>query len=124
MTDNFSYYNRNPNQTEEEDCVTRAISLALKIPYPATANLLSLVADHHGCPKLCLWCYEKLLTDVFNLPIRYCNQGETVGEISSLYPNNTIIIRIEGHLTCSIDGIIYDLFDCTDRTVDCYWIAN
>lgn len=124
MNNNFSYYNINPEMLEEEDCVTRAIALGLKLPYKTASNLIQLTADHYGCPKLCIWCYEKLLTQTFNLPVRYCKDGETVEDIANLYPNNTVIIRIEGHLTCAVEGTIYDLFDCTEHIVDCYWIAG
>ena len=56
----FFYYNRNPWQANEEDCVCRAISAALDISYVAVENLLDLTAYAYGCEKLCVCCYHHL----------------------------------------------------------------
>lgn len=119
----FVYHNINPYRIEEEDCVCRAISLALNIDYNAIKNLLEMSADLNECDTLCICCYHHLLEDVFDLPVYYCNFNETVEDIASKYTHNRLIIRIDGHLTCAINGIIYDLWDCTKKNVDCFWIA-
>ena len=119
----FTYYNINPRHYEEEDCVCRAISAGTGIDYYVVENLLELVADFNDCNKLCVCCYHILLEDVFMLPVRFCYNGETVGEIANMYKNNTVIIRIEGHLTYAVCGELKDLWDCRDKEVDCYWIA-
>jgi hypothetical protein len=42
--------------------------------------------------------------------------------------NNTILIAMKGHITCSkgngYTGIIHDTFDCRDREVESVWVAN
>ena len=41
------------------------------------------------------------------------------------YPLSCIlIIRIKGHLTCSIFGKIPDIWDCSNEIVDCFWVCN
>ena len=80
-------------------------------------------AEHNKCDTLCVCCYHHLLESVFGLPMRSCENFERVGEIAKKYPNNKVLIRIEGHLTMSDNGVIYDLWDCTQRLVDCYWIV-
>ena len=120
----FSYYNINPEKTEEQDCVCRAISLAVNSDYRAVEKLLEIVAYYYGCEKLCLCCYHHLLEDVFNFPVRYCENGETVGEIAKRLNHNIVLIRIDGHLSCSLYGIIYDIWDCSPKSVDCYWIVS
>lgn len=50
--------------------------------------------------------------------------GETVEDIAEKYPNDRVIIRIDSHLTCSIKGIIPDIWDCSDKLVDCFWIVK
>lgn len=117
------YYNRNPWDRDEEDCVTRAISAALDIKYVAVGNLLELVAKANGCDKLCVCCYHKLLEDIFGMEPIYC-YGERVGEIAREHPGRKLLIRIEGHLTCSMYGVVIDTWDCTDKVVDCYWIVE
>ena len=80
-------------------------------------------ARDNGCECLTLECYSHLLTDVFGLPIRYCENWERVGEIAKMFPNNKVLIRMEGHLSMSDNSIIYDLFDCRNHFATCYWIV-
>jgi hypothetical protein len=123
MSKDFIYHNENPYRVEEQDCVCRAISKALDLEYYTVQNLLKMSAQNNQCDTLCVCCYHHLLEDVFGLSMRSCEKFERVGDIAKKYPNNKVIIRIEGHLTMSDNGIIYDLWDCTQRLVDCYWIV-
>jgi hypothetical protein len=58
------------------------------------------------------------------------NTKGTVGYVSSMFPNNTLLITIPGHITCSKPdkntGIptIYDTFDPRDREVESVWIVK
>jgi hypothetical protein len=124
MSRDFRYHNENPYKVEESDCVIRAISRALNIEYPVAEELLKMSAEHNGCDMLCVGCYHHLLEDVFKLPVRYADNWERVKDISKQFENNKVLIRIDGHLTMSDCGVIYDLWDCTNRLVDCYWIVN
>ena len=47
---------------------------------------------------------------------RYRNQI-TVGEFAHLYNEGTYLVTMNGHITCIIDGVIWDTFDCSDRLV-------
>ena len=123
MSRDFVYHNSNPYKIEEQDCVTRAICRALDLPYDTAKELLEMSAKINNCDTLCICCYHHLLEDVFHLPVRFCDNWERVGDVAKLYPNNKVIIRIQGHLTMSDNGIIYDLWDCTKKLVDCYWIV-
>jgi hypothetical protein len=120
----FAYYNANKDGNEENDCVTRAIKLGTNLSYTAVQRLLEITSFYFECDKLCVNCYGRLLTDIFNFPIRYDDYKHTVGEISKQYPYNTVIIRIDGHLTTSIMGVVADIWDCSDKLVDCYWIVS
>lgn len=122
MTD-FAYHNINPLKKEEQDCVCRAISLAMNMDYKTIDRLLDIVSYYYNCDKLCLCCYHKLLEDIFTLPVRYCENRETVGEIAKQYPYNKLLIRIDGHLSTSMYGIVVDIWDCTNKLADCYWIV-
>lgn len=85
-------------------------------------NFLTFTSDRCYCDKLTVECYRKVLEDFFNYKVVYAH-GSTVSEISRKYRNNIVIIRTEGHLTCSIYGAVADLWDCGDETVDRFWIA-
>lgn len=119
----YAYYNRNVMGNVENDCVTRAISLATKLPYLAVGRLLDMSAVYYDCDKLNCGCYGRLLSDIFNYPIRYSNYKETVADVIDKFPLNTLIIRIDGHLTSSVAGVLTDIFDCSNELVDKYWIV-
>ena len=119
----FKYYNVNPELVVEEDCVCRAITLASGLPYRTVEKLLWLVAEHNDCDMLCLCCYEHLLTEVMGYAIKY-PINKVVEEIVDEYPNNALIIRIDGHLLCAINGIVYDLWNSFDEEVTCFWIVS
>ena len=119
----FKYYNANVLGKEEEDCVIRAISVATRLSYGAVARLLDMASNYYRCEKLNCNCYGRLLTEIFGFPVRYCDNAETVEEIINKYSNNTLLLRIDGHLSCSIAGVIFDIWDCTKKLVDCYWIV-
>jgi hypothetical protein len=122
--EDFIYYNANKDGSEENDCVTRAIKLGTNLSYTAVQRLLDMASYYYDCDKLCVKCYGRLLTEIFNFPVRYDDYKHTVGEIAKQYPYNTIIIRVDGHLTTSIMGVVADIWNCKDRLVDCYWIIS
>lgn len=41
----------------------------------------------------------------------------SVGEFVRSHPRGVYLITMNGHITCSIDGIIYDTFNPKDRLV-------
>lgn len=118
------YYNRNPSDKILKDCVCRAISTATGLKYEAVDNLLELSADDNDCEKLCVCCYDYLLSDILCYRRIDCNFELTVSEIAFKYPRNKLIIRVDAHLTSSIFGTVLDIWDCSDELVDCYWIVD
>ena len=107
-----------------KDCVCRAISTATNLKYEAVDNLLELTAYDNKCEKLCVCCYNYLLTDTLCYRRINCNFKRTASEIAEHYPRNKLIIRVDAHLTTSIYGVILDIWDCSDELVDCYWIID
>lgn len=120
----YQYYNRNPKRVHTQDCVCRAISTATTLPYEAVYNLLEITADMYNCEKLCVCCYYNLLEDILCYPRKECDFNTTVGVLVSKYPKNTLIIRVDQHLTSSINGTLLDIWDCSEELVDCFWIVR
>ena len=120
----FKYYNNNPEHLTTEDCVTRAITLASGLKYKTISRLLKLTAKLKNCDCLTMFCYRYLLEYILCYPVRYAHKDETVESVIAKYPHNTLLIRIDGHLLCSVAGVIYDLFDSSKEPVTCYWIAK
>lgn len=107
-----------------KDCVCRAISTATDLHYDVVNNLLELTADKYDCDKLCICCYHNLLDDVLCYKRFDCDFNKTVKEVALSYPNNKLIIRVDAHLTCSVYGVILDIWDCSEELVDCFWIVK
>lgn len=124
MKSRYKYYNHNPDGKHMEDCVCRAISTATGLNYEAVNNLLTLTADSYSCDKLCVCCYHNLLEDILGYTRYDCEHGELVEDLAYMYPHDKLIIRIQGHLTSSIKGTIPDIWDCSKKEVDCYWIVT
>ena len=120
----YKYYNRNPDLLRVIDCVCRAISTATGLSYDAIDNLLKITASEYDCDKLCVCCYENLLTDILRYHCVYCKFSKTVEEVAAEYPNNKLIIRVREHLTSAIYGTILDIWDCSDELVDCFWVVQ
>lgn len=119
----YKYLNVNPRQETEPDCVCRAISLALQIPYSIVNRMLNENGDIYTCDDLRVTCYSKLLHREFGLDSKD-GRGRTAGYLARLYKNNVLLLRLDGHLTCSIYGVVYDIWDCTDEVCDVYWIVE
>ena len=117
----YKFLNINPLNKKEQDCVCRAISLACKKDYYEVKNDLNLVGELFKCEKLCICCYKYLLDYVYGLERIEEFQGFLIKDFLSLNKTGTYIIRVNGHLTCAIDGICYDIWDCTGETVDIIW---
>ena len=120
----YEYYNRNPNHKVLKDCVCRAISTATGLKYEAVDNLLELTAEDNDCDKLCVCCYDYLLSDTLCYRRFDCDFKCTVSEVATKYPRNKLIIRVNAHLTSSVLGTVLDIWDCSDELVDCYWIVD
>lgn len=54
---------------------------------------------------------------VYNIPL-------TVGMVSGAYPDNILLITMNGHITCSKFGVIYDSYDCRERKAEYCWIVS
>lgn len=121
---NFVYYNRNPLHQKIDDCVCRAISTATMLNYNGVINLMKVTSEIYKCDELCVCCYSKLLEDILQYRVHICHNSETVSQIASKYKESVLIIRIDGHLTCALNGQIKDIWDCSDKTVDRFWIVN
>ena len=117
----YKYYNANALNRYEDDCVIRALSCATNKSWDYVYDYLSDIAQ-----------YEGTLLDKRDFVRNYLDRTYTrlndvygkVGEVSAMFPNSTLLITMNGHITCSKNGIIYDTFDCRDREVENVWLVN
>lgn len=118
----FKLYNNNPHNEKLSDCVCRAITLATEANYYDVMDLLKENGQKHDCQCLTCECYSKMLDDIGYK--KHEVKEKTVGEIAEENKDKTLLIRIEGHLTCAKDGDIYDLWDCSGKKADFYWVID
>ena len=117
----YKYYNANPLNIYEDDCVIRSISCATGKSWDYVYDYLSDIAQ-----------YEGTLFDKKDFIINYLDRNYRrlhgiygyVGEVLKMFPNSTLLITMNGHITCSKNGVIYDTFDCRDRKVEYVWLVK
>ena len=121
MNNHYKFVNTNPLSLIEEDCVNRAINNALNVDYYKVRKQLLLIAELHECEALCVCCYEHLLDDFYKLKRVENVKGMPIWEFCELFRYGTFIIRVEGHLTCVINGVINDIWNCEEEIIDIVW---
>lgn len=118
----YKYYNANPNKYSDiEDCTIRAISVAEGISWDKAYIQLSNNARHLRLMMSSIEAVEKYLDNKY---IREFISEETVGEFIINHPYGTFLITMPGHITVLKDGINYDTFDCSERTIWSAWIVS
>ena len=117
----YKYYNANAVNRFTDDCVVRAISCALNKSWDEVYDYLSDKAQYEGT------LFDKkdfVINYLDNTFYRLYGVSGTVGEVSGMYPNSTLLITMHGHIVCSKNGIIYDTFDCRNREVEYVWLVR
>ena len=116
----FIYYNQNPDGNKENDCVTRAISLATNIKYSSIRKKLFHTAKLLDCEKLCHTCYSFLIENVLKCTPVNCDYM-SVDEFAEINNKGIYLARMSGHITTIINGCIYDIWDCRDSLLTNAW---
>ena len=117
----YKYHNENPLNIYEDDCVIRAISCATGRSWDYVYDYLSDIAQYEGT----LFDKKKFVISYLDRTYkRLYNIYGSVGYVSSLFPDNTILISMGSHIVCSKNGVVYDTFDCRDREVEYVWLVS
>lgn len=114
----YKFYNNNPLKNNVSDCATRAISLAEGESWDYTYKKLSNLARMNGQMMDNVDFIEDYLDERYE---RINDIPKKVGEVAGAYPNNVLLITMNGHITCSKYGVIYDSFDCRERIAEYCW---
>lgn len=122
----FHFHNANPRNKNRNDCVARAISVALGQSWEFTVREMTekaiklggvfnedVVIDSYLKEKGWFKCKE---------PRNAENKKITVEEFLKNHKDGIYIIKAGSHhLTLSIRGKIWDTWDCTKKTMHCYF---
>lgn len=114
----YKYYNANSKGKFVNDCVIRAISTAEGKTWDETYEELSDIAQKKGIILDDVNFVDPLLDSRYN---KMCHKNKYVGDFAEQNQKGTYLITMAGHITCCIDGIIYDTFDCRNRIMWCAW---
>lgn len=114
----YKYYNANPLSRHVNDCTVRAISLATGQSWDETYQKISRFARARGIMPDDVMCIDEYL-EVHFTKVCGCKGSKKISvyEFLRQYPIGVFLITMNGHITCAIDGIIYDTFDPSDRIV-------
>lgn len=117
----YKFYNNNALGRFQNDCVIRAISLATNKSWDEVYEHLSDIAQYEGTMMDDRDFVTKYLSTKFKeIP----TNRRTVGEISEDYPKNILLITMNGHITCSKYGTIYDSFDPRNRMAESIFVVK
>lgn len=114
----WKYYNANVLGNSVNDCVVRAISKAEGKTWDETYEELSDIAQKEGILLDDIRFVENYLDKRYK---RACHYSKTVGEFISEHPKGIFLITMPGHITVTVNGIVYDTFDCRNRRMWCAW---
>lgn len=117
----YKFYNANAANRFEDDCVIRAISCATDKSWDYVYDYLSDIAQYEGT---LLDKREFVINYLDRTYTRLYNIYGTVGEVSKMYSGSTLLITMNGHITCSKKGIVYDTFDCRNKKVEFVWLVK
>lgn len=117
----YKYYNANVLNKYEDDCVIKAISCATGRSWDYVYDYLSDIAQYEGTLLDKRDFVRNYLDRTYR---RLYNIHGSVGEVSAMFPDSTLLITMRGHIVCSKNGVIYDTFDCRDREVESVWLVK
>lgn len=121
----YRYYNAHPKQLKTGDCVVRAYCTAMHKDYLEARRELNKAKKDLGLNSYKTAVFfrryfkDKYLYETYNAEKGYYRMD---GEMfAANHPEGTYLLRMAHHLTCCIDGIIYDTWDCSEKCVYCSW---
>ena len=119
----FQYHNLNPSQKEVGDCVVRSIAIATNQSWETTYKTLCKIGLEIYAMPNDKETYTKYLSQYQYMSFKAI-KGEkrmTVNAFAKTHKHGRYILGIAGHMTCVIDGIIHDIWDCGDKAIYNGW---
>ena len=118
---------------ETGDCVVRAIVIATQLPYRKVYDELNVIGKNERIGKskrksnsrtgVKRKTYEKYLKDLGWkwVPQMFIGSGCKTHLIKEELPEGSIIVRVSKHLVAVLDGVIYDIEDCSRGGTRCVY---
>lgn len=123
-SNNYVFFNPHPKNEFRDDCVKRALVKLTGKSYQAISDGLR---EHRKITGV--RCFndnpnpKSFAINIIGLTCTIFDESEriSVREFCARFPCGKYIASTNGHWVAIIDGIIYDTFDCSDRTVYSYY---
>ena len=126
----FKYTNVNPKGKITNDCVKRAIAMASGKDYHDVSIELNRYKKISGAekfnePKNYEGYIERVLSAKKKSFPAVAGQPRMNGaKFCEEFPKGSYILRMAGHLSACVDGVICDTWDCSNKCVYKAWKIN
>ncbi len=120
----FQEFNAHPKGIKTTDCVVRAISKATNIEYMECRRKLNQLKRDWGFTSYKDTKFLYKYFDGYPRLIFKAVQGEPRlkgSDFTVLHPVGTFVLKMAGHVTVCVDGVILDIWDCSYRSVYTAW---
>ena len=121
----FIKTNVNPRQIKVNDCVIRAISIATDKTWKDVYYDLVKIGAELYMIAYDKQVYERYLKELVftkhKMPKKDNGKRFTIKEFADLHPNDAMIITIANHMTYVESDRMYDLWDCSRKSICNYW---
>ena len=120
----FQTFNAHPKGLKTTDCMVRAIATAYNKDYLETRRELNQAKREQGFTsyKDTKFLYKYLESQPRLIFKAIAGEPRIKGsDFTTLHPKGTYILKMAGHVSVCIDGVILDTWDCTYRSVYTAW---
>ena len=117
----FLCINMTPDGKNKKDCVLRALSYALDLPY---SEIFEYLDDYKKNTKMRSYNRQKNVIEGINSLLGYeCiySKRQSITTFIKNHSKGLYIILVTGHLTVVHNSDVIDTWDCSRKFVKCYW---
>ena len=121
----YAYFNANPMKKETGDCVIRAMAVAFDKTWFEIYDELSILARKLATVIDDDDCWKEYLANHNMQEIHTIRNRKHVwkdgNEFALAHKEGRYILEIANHLSVLVDGVIYDIWDCSSKFVYKAW---
>ena len=124
----YAYFNANPQKLKTGDCVIRALAVAFDRTWYAMYDELCKRARDMATIPNDKKCWNAYLTEASCQPIQVIRKGKHLWkdghDFAVKHKKGRYVLQMANHLSVAVDGVIYDIWDCSDRMVYKAWLVE
>lgn len=124
----YVYFNANPKKLETSDCVIRALAVGLDKPWLKIYDDLTAYGRELGLMPNNNDCFIKYLEAHGAMPIQTIAKRKHLWRdawaFARAHRRGRYILHMRNHVSVIVNGIFYDIWDCSDRCVFKAWFIE